>query len=231
MRHSSSALVVAAALSFGAGTAGAQACVGLPSGAVANAFVGFEGTDGRTGTSHMLALQHERVGLQLERERSRRTIGLRMAWEANATYRLGASPAARTALCAVGGVSHMSDRLYADSHLEIDPAVDPIAKYRRLRVPLGLSLGHEIMVERYALSVMPFVQPTLLLQRERLFNEDAPDRGETHTRGAFAGTVGLGMSVRPVSVRASVSYATLPKESLARDHNWMVLSLQMGIGF
>ena len=230
MHLSSSALTLVAALAVGAGAAGAQACIGLPTDAVAHAFVGFEGTDGRTGTSHMLALQHERVGVQLERERSRRTIGLRMTWEGNATWRLDASPERRTALCAVGGVSHLNDRVYADRVIDID-APEDIATYRRLRVPLGIALGHEMTFERYALSVMPFVQPMVLLQRERLFVDDAPGRGETHTRGAVAGTVGVGMAVRPVSVRASVSYATLPRVSLAREHNWMVLSLQMGIGF
>ena len=224
---------VVALLSLAAASADAQSCIGLPATGTAYAAIGFEGTDGRMGTSHALALHGARLGVQLERERYTRSGGSDYTWDAQGTWEVGNAPGERAAsLCAVGGGNLANSRAWATFTDEVNGDLN--ARHRRVRAPVGIAFGRTFSLvpdEPGALTVTPFVQPMLLVQRERLWASDMPELERTRTRGAFAGTVGVGIAMRPFVLRTTVSYATLPEYSLAREHNWMVLSVQLGAGF
>lgn len=223
--------LLAALLAFGAGAAEAQSCVGLPPRGTVYAAVGFEGTDGRTGTSHTLALHLERTGIQVERERYTSIAGPHYTWDAQASHRLGDADAGErpTAVCAIAGASYASEPSYATTADFVDGNLN--ARYLRWRIPVGIAVGREMYFEQLALGVTPFVQPMVMLQRERLVIRGDRAPGPTHTRGAFAGLVGVGLALQPFVLRTSVGYAVLPESSLAGEHNWMVLSMQLGVAF
>ena len=226
-----SPFVVAALLALAADVADAQSCVGLPATGTLYAAVGFEGTDGRTGTSHSIAFHGERLGVQLERERYTRAGGADYTWDAQGTWEVGEAPGeSPTSLCSVGGASYRRQRTYATIADEVNGTLS--ATYLRDRAVVGIAYGRAFSLVPSApgaMTVTPFVQPMVMLQRERRQASDLSEVGRT--RGAFAGVVGVGLATRPFVLRTSVAYATLPRYSLAREHNWMELSVQLGIGF
>ena len=227
MRRLLPALTSAALLAAGAASAAAQSCLGLAPLPHVSLAVGFEGTDGLSGSSAAVMYGRRSWGLQLRGERYDDQGESRDAWyggevQVSRAWRRGGAAGGGQPLCSTAGVRYHDDA-FGDS------------RYQRLRVPLGVALGRDATVSRDAsgqpaLVLSPFVQPQLLLQHER-WQAGAATPVVTRSRIAAAAVVGVGMSADPIFFRSAVQYATLPGYSLNRRHNWFELTLQAGVSF
>lgn len=224
-----------------AGPAHAQECVGLPSGRGILS-LGLEGTDGATGQGAAFAYQTRGASLQLQ-HRSLDAFAQQdeiSDTEVQGAVRLGRF---RLPLCITAGVQltdyeyseHAGsgtgqDGIYTDSYRII-------GGYERVRVPVGISVGREFNVGR-GVSVVPYLQPTLVWESERM--TPVSNVARTGAGGSAAQTrTGLGWGVNTgvavakdwLVVRANLSHTNTFERALSPRNAWPGVSLHLGVRF
>lgn len=227
-------IVLVVALAVAPAGALAQECVGLPQGGRGLLAVGFEGTDGATGLGLSFAYQTPRGGVLLQqRSLEDWTIvdDLRTG-EAQLNVRL---PASSVPVCVTVGTqrsAYDTDRLESESWDGREPGYKTErhrlgGPYRRLRVPLGVSVGREFRLR--TLSVTPFVAPAAVFERERIVPETGSEQRRSGWGWAMSG--GFTAAVDWLVLRSSVSHTATHDYALSGKHNGPVLSVHAGVRF
>ena len=214
--------------------ASTQECVGLPSGRGLLS-VGFEGTDGATGRGLHFAYRGPSAAVLLQ-HRSLDGFALvddLRTTEAQASVKI---PALRLPVCVTAGAqwtAYRSDRHESTTWVGTDPHYRTErhrigGPYRRLRVPVGIAVGREFRVGD-RLSVVPFVQPAVVFERE-LYE---PENGQAEKRS----TLGLGASGGVTAafewlvLRSALTHTATHEYSLSSQHNFPTLSVHAGVRF
>lgn len=222
------------ALAGAARPAHAQACVGLPGGRGVLS-VGFEGTDGATGLGLGFAYQTGDAAVMLQHRSldDFTVVAPLRTTEMQASARL---PVARLPVCVAAGVQatgYDNRQHESTSWTGADPGY-VIERhriggpYRRLRVPVGVSIGREFRVG-HRVSVVPFIQPAVVLERESY----RPEGGAPQTRSAL----GLGASGGVTAafdwlvVRSTLTHTATHEYALSQKHNFPVFSVHAGVRF
>ena len=212
----------------------AQECVGLPGGR-GMLSVGFEGTDGATGQGLSFAYRTPGAAVLLQHrslEGFTLVDDLRTS-EAQASVRL---PAVRLPVCLTAGAqwtAYDNDRRESESWSRADPGHVTLrhrvgGPYRRLRVPVGVSLGREFRIgER--LSLVPFVQPAVVFEREAYDPEVAPE--QTRSDWGLGASGGVTAAYGWLVVRSTLTHTATHEYALSSQHNFPAFSLQAGVRF
>ena len=215
--------------------ASAQACVGLPSGGRGMLSYGFEGTDGAVGQGLGFAYHTPRAAVLLQH---RWLEGYTLVDELRTSEVQGSLriPGTRVPVCVTGGAqwtSYDNDRLESESWTASDPGYKTErhrlgGPYRRLRIPLGVAVGHEIRVgER--LSLTPFLAPGLVYEQETYAPEVGPE--EARQTLGWRASGGLSAALNWLVVRSTVSHTLTREYALSSQHNFLELSIQAGVRF
>lgn len=213
--------------------ASAQECSGIPGGR-GYLSVGFEGTDGATGQGVGFAYRAPAAAMVLQ-HRSLNDISLADDRRTSEVQFSTKVPAVRLPVCLVAGAQSTA---YDNSfHESTSWGEDPGYRterhrmggaYRSFRVPLGVSAGREFRVSD-RLSLIPFVQPLVVLERESL----QPATGPLQTRSdwGLGASGGITAALDWVVLRSTVTHASAHEYALSSQHNWPVVSLHAGVRF
>ena len=214
--------------------AAAQECVGLPSGRGLLS-VGFEGTDGATGHGLSFAYQTPNAAVVLQR-RSLDDISLvddPTTSEIQASVKL---PAVGLPVCVAAGaqwLAYDSDWHESTSWTGMEPGYRTErhrigGPYRRLRIPVGISVGREFRIGEH-LSLVPFIHPAVVFDRESYVPETGPEqtRGEWGLGASGGVTAAMGWLV----LRSTITHAATHEYALSSQHNFPTVSLHAGVRF
>ncbi len=212
----------------------AQECVGLPSGRGLLS-VGFEGTDGATGRGLAFAYQTPSAAVLLE-HRSLDDISLADERTTSGVQASVKVPVVRFPVCVTAGAQITA---YDNSFHESTSwsGTDPGYRverhriggpYRALRVPVGVSVGREFRIGD-RLSLVPFVQPAVVFDRESYRPEGGPR--ETRSDWGWGASGGVTAAFEWLVLRSAVTHAATHEYALSSQHNWPVVSLHAGVRF
>lgn len=229
-----SASVSVLALSVVARPAHAQECVGLPGGRGVLSF-GLEGTDGASGPGVSFAYQTPGASLQLQHR------ALDAFAQADAISTTEAQAAVRLArfrlpVCITAG-AQWTDYDYTAHESTHWSAEDPEYRierhrigggYQRLRVPVGISVGHEFNLGR-GISLVPYVQPTVVFERERL--TPAGDAPQKRLGMGIGLNGGLAVAKDWFVLRANLTHTGTYDRALSSRNNFPSLSVHAGVRF
>jgi hypothetical protein len=217
-----------------AAPAHAQECVGLPGGR-GTLSLGFEGTDGASGQGASFSYQARGTNLQLQ-HRSLDAFAMEdhlTTTEAQAAVRL---PRIRLPLCVTAGLQWTAYDFSTHESTQWTQT-DPDYRierhrigggYQRLRVPVGISLGREFEVGR-GVSLVPYLQPTVVLESERL--TPAGQAPQTRTALGLGVNGGLAVAKDWFVLRANLSNTSSSQYSLSPRNNFASVSLHLGVRF
>jgi hypothetical protein len=212
----------------------AQACVGLPGGR-GMLSVGFEGTDGATGQGVGFAYQAGNAALVLQ-HRSLDVFSLAGELSTSEVQASVGLPSGRLPLCLTAGVQRTAyddDRHESTSWVSTEPEHEVRryrvgGPYRGLRVPVGVSLGRELRVNE-RLSLVPFVRPAVVFQRESYQPETGPE--QTRSGWGLGAAGGVSVAYDWLVLRSTLSHTTTPRDALSTLSDFPTLSVHAGVRF
>lgn len=211
--------------------AGAQECVGLPSGRGILS-LGLEGTDGASGPGVSFAYQTPGASLQLG-HRSLDAFAQDdeiSETEAQAAVRL---PRVRLPLCVTAGAQWTDYEYSEHAGTQYNPGMRTesyrvLGGYQRLRVPVGLSVGREFNVGR-GVSLVPYLQGSVVWERERL--TPAGDPAQTRLGLGWGANAGVAIAKDWFVVRANLGHVETHDRTLSNRNNFAGLSVHFGVRF
>lgn len=197
--------------------------------------VGFEGADGASGSGFSFGYRTGGATLLL-RQRSLEAFTLIddvSVTDAQASVALGAWALSPCATAGAEWTSYDNKRLESTRRHRTDPDYEMQrtrvgGPYQRLRIPVGVGIGREFRIGA-RLSLVPFVQPALVFERESY----TPDNGPELKRSGWGPGVsgGVAAAFEWLVVRAVVSHAETHERSLSSTSNSPTLSVHAGVRF
>lgn len=221
------------ALTVAARPAHAQECVGLPGGRGVLS-LGVEGTDGASGPGVSFAYQTPGSSVQLQH----RALDAFAQDDEISTSEVQAAvrlPRLRLPLCITAGLqwtdyeySQHEGTEWSNTDGVVTERYRVLGGYQRLRVPVGISLGREFNVGR-GISLVPYVQPTVVLERERL--TPAGNAPQQRLGLGLGLNGGLAVAKDWFVLRANLTHTGTHDRALSSRNNFPGVSIHAGVRF